>query len=224
MKKTSAIAGAVALAGFSTAGAAQAQEVSWNASIVSDYVFRGVSQSDEGPAIQGGVDLTSGAFYVGAWASSVDFGDSTDGEFDLYAGVAHEVAGFSLDFGVLGYFYAGEPTGSDYDMMEVKAAVSRAFGPVTTGFAAHYSPDFAGVDNDATYLELNGAFEAGPRLSVSGAVGRQWLDVSDDYVSWNLGATFALTDRFGVDVRYHGSELDGPLSDDRVAVSLTASF
>lgn len=227
MRLSSALAGATALAcitGLAGAASAQDTEVSFNAALVSDYVFRGFSQSDEGPAFQAGVDLTSGAFYVGAWASSVDFGDGTDVESNIYAGVAHTLGGFDLDVGLIGYFYAGEPTGSEYDMLEVKASVSRAFGPVTAGFTVNYSPDFYGADNDATYLEFGGEFEAGPRLTLSGAVGQQWLDVSDDYVTWNLGATYALTDKFGVDVRYHGADVDGPLSDDRVVLSLTAAF
>lgn len=227
MRLSSAFAGATALAcitGLAGAASAQDTEFSFNAAVVSDYVFRGFSQSDEGPAFQAGVDLTSGAFYVGAWASSVDFGDSTDVETNFYVGVANTVGGFDLDFGVIGYFYAGEPTGSDYDMMEVKAAISRAFGPVTAGFTVNYSPDFYGPDGEATYLEFGGEFEAAPKLTISAAVGQQWLDISDDYVSWNLGATYALTDKFGVDVRYHGSDVDGPLSDDRVVLSLTAAF
>ena len=65
------------------AGAAQAQtapEVAFNIGVVSDYVFRGASQTDEEPALQGGVDVTVGSFYAGAWASTVDFGDNTDAE------------------------------------------------------------------------------------------------------------------------------------------------
>ena len=67
------------------AGVAQAQEgpkLSYNIGLASDYVFRGVSQTDENAQIFGGVDLTAGKFYAGTWASNVDFGDDTDAEID----------------------------------------------------------------------------------------------------------------------------------------------
>lgn len=69
-------------------GAAQAEtpEVAFNAGVVSDYVFRGASQTGGNAALQGGVDVDWGAFYLGSWASNVDFGDDTDAEIDLSVG------------------------------------------------------------------------------------------------------------------------------------------
>ena len=93
-----------------------ASKVSANIALASDYVFRGVSQTRERPAISAGVDLTNNGFYAGAWASNVDFGDSTDAEVDLYAGYRPEVAGYALDFGVIGYLYAGQPDGAFRDV------------------------------------------------------------------------------------------------------------
>lgn len=221
-----ALIGASALVLFG-AGSAQAQaqpEVAFNIGVVSDYVFRGVSQTGEDPAVQGGVDANWGSFYAGAWASAVDFGDETDAEVDLYGGYRTEAAGYALDFGVLSYFYVNEPSGADYNFVEFKAAASRAIGPATLGAAVYYAPDFFGVDNAATYLEANGAYALGDKWTVSGAVGHQWLDVSDDYMTWNLGLAYALTDYLTVDVRYHGTDVDGTLTDDRFVVGLKASF
>lgn len=210
------------------AGSAQAQarpEVAFNIGVVSDYVFRGVSQTDEGAALQGGVDANfGGGFYAGGWASTVDFGEGTDAEVDLYGGYRTEAAGYALDFGVLSYFYVNAPNGADYNFVEFKAAASRAIGPATLGAAVYYSPDFFGADDAATYLEANGAYALADKWTVSGAVGHQWLDVSDDYTTWNLGLAYALTDHLTVDVRYHDTDLDGPLTDDRFVVGLKASF
>ena len=103
------------LSGLGLCSEARAQDVSANVAVTSDYVFRGVSQTRERPAISAGVDLTNEGFYAGAWASNVDFGDSTDAEVDLYAGYRPEVAGYALDFGVVGYLYPGQPEGADYD-------------------------------------------------------------------------------------------------------------
>ena len=84
---------ATALIGVSSPASAQSDvKVAWNVGVVSDYIFRGFSQTGEDPAIQGGVDLTSGSFYAGAWASNVDFGDDTDAEIDVYGGYRTEAA------------------------------------------------------------------------------------------------------------------------------------
>ena len=218
---------AAAFATLVTAGAASAQDVefAFNAAATNDYVFRGASQSNEDFALSGGVDATIGGFYAGGWASTVDFGDATDAEVDVYGGYRAEAGGFALDFGVVGYFYVDAPGGADYDYVEYKAAASRAIGPLTAGVAVFYSPDFFGVDETATYLEANAAFSPVDKVTVSGAVGKQWLDVTGDYVTWNVGAAYALTDSLAVDVRYHDTDVDNaPLYDGRVAVSLKLAF
>jgi uncharacterized protein (TIGR02001 family) len=221
------LACAAAAAALLTAGAASAQdspEIAWNVAAATDYVFRGFSQTNEDPALQGGVDVTVGSFYGGAWASNVDFGDSTDAEIDIYGGYRTEVSGVALDVGVVGYLYTSAPTGADYDYAELKIAASRAIGPVTVGGAVFWSPDFFGVDEKATYVEANAAFSPAPQWSVSGAVGYQALDVNDDYTSWNAGVAYAFTDNVALDVRYYDSDVDGPLSDDRAVAALKFAF
>lgn len=220
------LASAAAAALLLAAGAASAQsaEVSFNATVTSDYVFRGFSQTDQDPAFQIGADLTAGVFYAGAWASNVDFGDDTKAEFDVYGGVRGEAAGFDLDLGLVGYFYADEPTGADYNFYEVKAAASRAVGPATVGLAVYYSPDFFGVDETATYVELNGEWAVTDRLSLSGAAGEQYLDVNDDYSTWNIGVGYALNDALGLDLRYHDTDVAGALSEQRFVASLSLGF
>lgn len=129
----------IALVVWGIARHADAQEVegprwSANVAVTSDYVFRGVSQTEEDAAVSAGIDMTSGVFYAGAWASNVSFAgdDQTGIEADLSAGVRPELAGLNWDFGVVGYVY-DEPSGLDYDYVELKAAVSRAIGPATVG-------------------------------------------------------------------------------------------
>lgn len=222
-----AFACAALTAALLTAGAASAQstpEVAWNVGAVSDYVFRGYSQTTEDPAIFGGVDVTVGSFYAGAWASNVDFGDDTDAEVDLYGGYRTEAAGFAIDVGVVGYLYVSQPTGADYDYAEFKAAASRAFGPVTLGAAVYWSPDFFGADEEATYVEANAAFSPADKWTVSGAVGHQALDINADYATWNAGVAYAFSDHVAIDVRYHDTDVDGPLSDERVVGALKFLF
>jgi uncharacterized protein (TIGR02001 family) len=223
-----AAAAAIAASFIGLAAPASAQsdiDVAFNVGVVSDYVFRGFSQTGEDPAIQGGVDVTAGSFYVGGWASNVDFGDDTDAEIDIYGGYRTEAAGFALDFGVIGYLYPGEPDGADYNYAEFKAAASRAVGPATVGAAVYYSPDFFGVDETATYAEINGAFSPADKWTISGAVGQQWLDVTDDYVTWNAGVAYALTDNLAIDVRYYDTDVDeAPLAEDRVVGAVKLVF
>lgn len=213
---------------------AEAQEkagpdIAFNAAVASDYVFRGVSQTESDPAVSAGVDVTQGLFYVGAWAGSVSFaGDGdTDAEIDLYAGVQPELGGFDWDFGVVSYFYAGQPDGADYDYVELKAAASRAVGPATLGAAIYWSPDFFGVSEDeATYAEINGAISPADKWTISAAVGRQWVSSDFDYTTWNLGAAYQLTDHLALDIRYFDTDEHdfGDAYDSRAVASLKAVF
>ena len=230
LARTSALAGAAVLALLASAGAASAQDVAVTANIAvtSDYVFRGFSQTNEDVAFQGGVDLTAGSFYVGGWASNVDFGDSTTTEVDLYGGYRTEVSGFNVDVGLIGYGYISAPDAGNYPYLEAKLAVSRAIGPITAGAAVYYSPDFFGVDEKATYVEANLAWSPITNLTLSGAVGEQFLDVSNDYVTWNVGATYAFAGTpLSLDVRYADTDVDTPsipISDGRVFATFKATF
>ena len=201
---------------------AETPEVAFNVGAVSDYVFRGASQTDGHEALQGGIDVDWGGLYLGSWASNVDFGDDTDAEIDVYGGYRTEAAGYVLDFGAGGYFYVNEPGGSDYNYVEFKALASRAIGPATLGAAVYHSFDYFGVDEKATYVEANAAFIPAAKWTLSGAIGHQWLDVSGDYATWNLGAAYALTGHLTLDLRYH--DMDSPQAEDRVTAGLKINF
>lgn len=209
-------------------GSARAQDVSANAAIGSDYVFRGVSQTEEEAALSVGVDLTKDLLYAGAWASNVSFaGDAeTSVEADLYLGVRPEFAGWTWDVGAVAYLY-DDPSGLDYDYVEAKVAASRALGPATIGAAVYWSPDFFGAtEEEATYLEVNAARGVTDRWSVSGALGRQVLSSDLDYTTWSLGAAYKLTDRLALDLRYHDTDAHdfGDIYDSRAVASLKATF
>ena len=191
--------------------------------------FPGRQQTEEGAAISGGVDLTSGQFYAGAWASNVAFPSDPDtsAEFDAYAGIRPEFAGWNWDIGAVGYFYAGQPDGADYTYVQAKVAASRAFGPATIGAAVYYSPDFFGAaEDEATYAEITGAVSPADKWTISGALGRQFVSSDFDYTTWNLGLARQLTDNLTLDVRYHdtGEHDFGPIYERRAAASLKAVF
>jgi uncharacterized protein (TIGR02001 family) len=151
----------------------------------------------------GGVDASLGIAYAGVWVSNVDFFDSTDAEFDIYAGVKPAVGAVTFDFGVVYYGYVDQPSGADYDYWEFKAAASVPAGPATLGVTTFYSPDFFGAIDDAFYYEANASFTVPEtRFSVSGAIGRQQIEGPGDYTTWNVGAGYALNDHVSFDVRY----------------------
>lgn len=220
-----------AVASFSMAGAASAQTdttpvFSYNVGIASDYVFRGFTQTDEGPQVFGGVDMTAGLFYTGLWASNVDFLDGTDAEVDVYAGFKPTLGPVGLDLGIIYYGYVGAPDGSDYGNVEFKAAGSVPVGPASVGAAVYYSPDSFGAAEEATYYEANAAFSPMANIGVSGAVGRQTYKDGDDYTTWNLGAGYTFAEKFTFDVRYHDTDIEDceDVCDERVVATLKAAF
>lgn len=227
--KLSLLAAAAVLA---TGGAAFAQDdsspkLSFNVGAATDYVFRGVSQTDENPEIYGGADLTAGQFYAGVWASNVDFNDSTDAEVDLYAGVRPTLGPVSLDLGAIYYGYVNEPSAANWAYWEIKAAGSLPLGKATLGAAVYYSPDATGpTDESALYYEANAAVPLTDKISVSGALGRQTYEDSADYTTWNLGVGFALNDHIGLDVRYWDTDEHGfgDIYDSRVVAGIKATF
>lgn len=201
--------------------------LSFNVAGTTNYEFRGVSQTDGKAALQGGADAGYGLLYAGVWASNVKFaGDQADVEIDTYAGVKPTLGPVSLDFGVIHYGYLGEAPGVQDDYWEFKAAASKSFDKVTLGLAAYYSPDFFARTDDAVYYEVNAAFAVTPRLSVSGALGRQDVSYAGDYTTWNLGAAYAITDHASIDLRYWdtGSHGFGDIYDSRLVATLKGTF
>lgn len=112
MRKTAIAKAVVLAAAFGAMSSAMAVEVSANANLTTDYKFRGISQTNSGPAFQGGFDADFGnGFYLGNWNSNVSFtGGNVGGaglEMDLYGGYAGEYKGVGYDVGALYYYYEG---------------------------------------------------------------------------------------------------------------------
>lgn len=230
MKLTNRLAiASTAAAVLLMAGAASAQDVTFNAGVTSDYVTRGSSQTNHDAAVSGGVDVTyESGFYVGAWASSVDFEDGTDAEIDFYAGYRTEAAGFGLDFGVASYNYTNAP--SNLNMVEALVTVTRPVGPLATTLEIAYSPDYFNLGTPSLWTEARASLPVSDKLSVSGGVGYQHIDneaLFPSYATYNVGVGYALTSRLALDVRYTDNDLpasSGFFADDSFSVGLTASF
>ena len=201
---------------------AQEVTVSGNIALATDYTFRGLSQTDNHPTVQGGFDVAAGSFYAGAWASNVDFGFGESIELDVYGGYKFALGPVGLDVGVIGYLYPGaaddgisQGTGElDYWEGYVKGSVTPADG-FTLGGAFYYSPEFTAETGAAYYAEINGAYAFAPNFSVSGAYGYQDIDnvfgvfgdASDSYSTYNVGGTYSNWG-LGFDLRYVGTSVD----------------
>lgn len=227
MKNASAFAAACAAVLFGASAQAETT-VAYNVGVVSDYQFRGVSQTEEDPAFQAGADLSSGIFYAGVWGSTISFAgdDDSEVEIDLYGGIKPVVGDVTFDLGVVYYAYPGSPDGADYDFVEAKIGVSRPFGKATLGANLFYSPDFFGGTDDAFYIEVYGSAPLADKLSVSGAVARQDVDYEGDYTTWNLGLTYAFTPNVAGDLRYVDTDEHdfGGVFEERVIVGLKLTF
>lgn len=227
MKTMLLAAAATAAMGGSALAADDDISLAFNLGAASDYMFRGISQTDNGGQVYGGVDATLyGIGYAGVWVSNVDFNNGTDLEYDLYAGVKPVVGPVNLDLGVYYYGYANQPNGSHEDYVEYKAAASTAVGPATVGALVFYSPEFFGKTGKATYYEINGAVPVAEKVSVSGAIGHQEIEGPADYNTWNLGVGYALNDTIGFDLRYHDTDEHGfgDIYESKIVVGVKASF
>ena len=155
MKKSIVLATAVAA--VLTSGAATA-ELSANAAFTSNYIWRGVTQTTDQAAGQGGIDWGFGpGFYAGTWVSNVNFDNSDDGyEMDVYAGWGGETSGggFAYDLGVISYQY---PVSPEYNFTELY--VSGTASIVTIGLA--YTVDAASGNDAEKDPTASGQFEEG---------------------------------------------------------------
>lgn len=205
---------------------------SFNVGVASEYVFRGISQSAEDPALQGGADVTCGMFYAGLWASSLDFdapgsppgiGADAEVEIDYYAGFKPTWGRFNFDFGVIYYSYPGASDfAAELDYVEFKAGYTKSWiDKLTTGTTLFVSPEYSGEVGTTLVVESSLAYEL-PKVWVftptfSALLGAVYgtddaFDVffgDDSYYYWNAGLALVV-DKLTLDFRYWDSDLDAP--------------
>lgn len=207
-----------------------------NIAVTSDYVFRGLSQSDSNPVVQGGVDLIlPQGIYTGIWISGVDkpfgavynqVGGDEDAEIDVYLGWAKPVGNdVKLDAGLIRYSF----TPDDDDISWAEAY----FGVGKNGFDIKASVNVEGNDIFGEY------FEAAYRRNVSGVdlkfhVGRWFLDEVvrgvDEYTDYSIGIakSFSQLKDIRVDLTFFGTDDNGrqryTVADDKLVLTLSKTF
>lgn len=197
MQKTLIAASIAATIATLSPMAAHADDMfSFNVGAVSDYRYRGISQSRLEPALQGGIDATlPEGFYVGTWASTIkwikDGGGNADFEWDLYGGWKHELAkDVTLDLGLLRYQYVDNQLPTSANTTELYGAVS--FGPATVKYSHSVTNLFGFPDSkNSGYLEAAASFDVGYGISLAPHIGYQHVNNNGDfsYVDYSLTAS-----------------------------------
>jgi uncharacterized protein (TIGR02001 family) len=227
--------------------------VTANVAVVTDYRFRGLSQSSGDPAVQGGINLDHvSGFYVGAWASSTSFdvvGPAAEAvygsmELDLFGGWSGPIGGgVTADVGLLYYAYPDGNVGKA-DFFEPYVSLSTTLGPVTGRLGAKYAwkqqaLNFDGGgkdDNLYLYADLSSGIPGTP-VTVFGHLGYTDGALSpkfatgqtatyDGGLDWNLGASWNVMRNLSITGQYVGVEgrsIDG-YSNDTIVATLKLNF
>ena len=225
------------------AGTVLAQEspFSANVSLTTDYAYRGISQTDEKAALQGGFDYAhSSGFYAGVWGSNIswlnDIPASTSTgsslELDLYAGYSTELGPIGLDVGVLQYYYPGNynstwraETGLEKpDTLEGYVGLSWEF--LSFKYSNSFTDLFGAPDSEGSqYFDLSAEYEVMDGLTVDAHYGHQAITgVTESYYDWKVGGTYNLGG-FDLGLHYVDTDIDDvDVADERVIFSVAKSF
>ncbi|PZN27208.1 MAG: hypothetical protein DIU71_17650 [Proteobacteria bacterium] len=210
------------------AGGAQAAGLSSTVAVTSDYDFRGFSRTDEDPALQASLDFSAAnGWYVGAWASNVDFpGYDGSVEVDLYTGFSGTANGLGWDAGLVWYtFPSSDGTATEAKLESYPEVYARLTRGVLSG-ALWYTNDYFGTDESAIYLESNvdvplrANFSLHMHLGYS--FGDYWKDVAGDrYFDYSVGLGYAYQG-FTFTLKYVDTDSDAV--DDRAIFYVSRTF
>jgi uncharacterized protein (TIGR02001 family) len=198
---------AIATPAFAEDAPASDLTVTGGATVVSDYRFRGISQTFKQFAGQGTFTVAhSSGFYATVWGSSIDdyVYNGSDQELDLIGGYTKTFGAATVDVGVLYYYYPGSG-GINSDFFEPYASVKGTFGPVTAKLSAAYAPKQAAIglfdglgvfhkeDNLYVAGDLSGGIPNTP-ISLTAHVGHSfgpsYLTIGKEYTDWSVGASY----------------------------------
>jgi uncharacterized protein (TIGR02001 family) len=224
MKSLKTMALVVGLLGLS--GVSQAQFSStWTA--VSDYDFRGFSQSAKDPALQASADYAFGdsGFSIGAWASNVDFSPfDGDIELDLYANYVGKINDtFSWTAGLTRYMYPGSDS-KDFDTGDGIVTLAPlgeyfegyvGFNAGNFNFKQWYSNDFYESDSSAQYTEVNYTQPINDSFSLAFHAGYSWGDYWEDFETTDYAVQLNYTvKKFTIFGKFTGTDGDAEVTTD----------
>jgi uncharacterized protein (TIGR02001 family) len=199
------LAGLVSVPAMAADAPASPHSVAFNVAVTSDYVFRGVSQSQGNPAVSGGADYSNtNGLYAGAWLSTQnwvgDGGYKTDSELelDLYGGYKGTVGDIGYDVGLITYYYPGDQiaTSTDPDTTEVYVGatwkmLSLKYSYTVSDRFVGWSTSTGGKTNGSYYIDLTGTHDLGNGWGLVGHIGYQSVKGNDpaSYTDYKVGVT-----------------------------------
>jgi len=200
---------------------------------VTDYNFRGISQTDRKPGVQGSVELQfyDNLFYLGVFGANVDLATSPPAEIDFFGGIRPKFGPVSFDFGVIQYYYPSEkqyidatggywtPKNTEFTELVGKVAYNWE-DKLTVGAGVFHTWDWLGIGANATYGSITAKYNLPflEGLSVSGELGHYWIGTPKmsiyfpapvnlpDYTYWNAGVSYTYKN-LTADIRYHDTNL-----------------
>jgi len=195
---------------------------STNMALTSNYVWRGISQTDNSPAIQGGIDLGYKGFYAGVWGSNVEFGSVLDEsmELDLYGGYKGEIAGIGYDLGYIEYAYPHNSSALNFG--EVYAGLSKSIGDIGLSGKYYFGADAPSGVKKLDYYELGASYALPYEISLGATYG-DYEDIGSNYsvkLSYPIGKftiSLAYTD-------FNADSLSGYDDEDHIVGAISTSF
>jgi uncharacterized protein (TIGR02001 family) len=184
-----------------------------NGQFATDYVLRGISQTAGRPAVQGGLDYDTGiGITLGTWVSSLNFGDDTPLEWDIYGAYNFMLGPLNASVGGIGYIYPHSGNFGPYNYFEFTGTLAYDFKVAQWSAKFYGDPfdlpsgflDIKGVNPKHEYWLTTGlTVPIAPWISVSGNVGRLIYTgpLTTDYTEWDLGITLNY-DKYFLDLRY----------------------
>jgi uncharacterized protein (TIGR02001 family) len=172
-----AVAAALVASGGALLPTVTHAQLAFNVGAVTDYRYRGISQTRLKPALQGGIDYSAGGFYVGTWASTIKWIDDLNAdskvEIDVYGGYKGEIAkDLSYDVGVLTYYYPKNRLATSANTTEIYGALT--FGPATVKYSHAVTDTFGAFDSkNSFYLDASASFEITDGWMITPHVGYQ---------------------------------------------------
>ncbi len=226
---------ALATALLLCSGAAQA-DWSTTVTVASDYMFNGVSQTNNDPALQASLDYAgSNGWYTGVWTSNVDYGDVAEREIDPYIGQYIELNdSWALDYGIAYYTYHNGNNGSSLNYPEVYAKFSRSADLGTTGFNFWYTWDYFGTGAGHVIGMVTHTYPLADNHSIFVGVDYS-KSLDEDKYAWEAdGGTSYIHYKiayqtsfygFNVEIGAENTTLDNnDLADERIVASISRTF